>query len=248
MMLHERRAKPMRLWPFLCGLCMACEVHDSVWNQDKIAVTQGSAVAAWLDAQVLSRDVDSGAVRLQPDAAAHDAAVSDAALVDASDELDAGAGDAPDAMADAATEPFDPLKPCTFDVTTLSQGGRYAPKNIGAIWIARADGSWVKTLELWASVRLRYLEAYRAANTTGNKVDAVTSPTLRMPKTHSVTWNLKDAQGKDVPDGDYQVQVEVTDDDKRGKMLSLPFKKTSAKFQASAMNNDFFHDVQLRCR
>jgi hypothetical protein len=63
-----------------------------------------------------------------------------------------------------------------------------------------------------------------------------------------VTWNLKDAQGQEAPDGDYQVQVEVTDDDKRGKTLSLPFKKTSAQFQASAANNEFFQDVRLRCR
>lgn len=247
MMLHEQRAKPMRFWLSLCGLCAACEVHESVWNDDNVSVKSGKAVSAWADAQVLVRDGDGGldaAVPQQSDAATLDAATSDAALGDAStdDELDAGDGP------DAALEPVDPSKPCTFEVRTLSQGGRYAPKNIGAIWIARADGSWVKTLELWASVRFRYLEAYRAANTTGNKVDAVTSSTLRMPKAHTVNWNLKDAQGQEVSDGDYQVQVEVTDDDKPGKTLSLPFKKTSSKFQASAVDNEHFHSVRLRCR
>ena len=69
-----------------------------------------------------------------------------------------------------------------------------------------------------------------------------------MGKTHSVSWNLKDAQGQMVPDGDYLVQVEVTDDDKAGKTLSLPFEKAATSIQARAENTEFFKDIQLRCR
>ena len=110
----------------------------------------------------------------------------------------------------------------TFDVTTVNQGGRYAPRNVGAIWIETAAGSFVKTLEVWAGTRGRYLSRFNS-EAGGSRVDAVTSATLRSYSAHHATWDLTDVSGNDVASGDYKVVIEVTDHDGPGKSANVPF-------------------------
>jgi hypothetical protein len=98
----------------------------------------------------------------------------------------------------------------TFSVLTHSQGGNYSPRNVGAIWIENSSGAFVKTLAAWAGQRLNHLTKF-AAEAADNRVDAVTSATIGSHVTHTVTWNLKDANGNPAPDGDYKVVVECTD-------------------------------------
>lgn len=202
--------------------------------------------------------VDSTLVRFQggkPNASwnlelAEDAS-ADAAL-DASAEPD-GAASAADAGSrdddeDAGVEPTQedasrPAPGCTFRITTRSQGGRYAPKNIGAIWIERADGTWVKTLKVWAGVRLRYLTTYLKTNTTRDTTDALTSATLRQHTTHEVKWELSQLAA----DGDYRVRVEVTDRSGVGQLLSVPFSKSGEALTVSPDDTEFFVDVELSC-
>ena len=157
------------------------------------------------------------------------------------DEADAG-DDFRDAGAQSAASAS-----CSFRVTTRAQGGRYAPKNIGAIWIERADGTWLKTLKVWAGVRLRYLTTYLESNSARDTTDAMTSATLRQHASHEVRWNLSDAQGEAVPDGDYRVRVEVTDRSGKGQLLSVPFHKSSAALTLAPDDSEFFVDVELRC-
>lgn len=110
-----------------------------------------------------------------------------------------------------------------FSVTTTSPGGRYSPRNIGAIWVQNAQGQWVKTLAHWAGIRGFYLSKYGAANPTNNVVDAVTSATLSNHVTHDVSWNLKDANGTPAPDGMYSIVMEMTDKDSAGPSTSVSF-------------------------
>lgn len=250
MISHELRSKPIPLCIALC-LLGSCEVHETAFTQaDEISVKRGSAVSAWSDAQLVVRP-DHAAAR---NSATGDAAIEDAAAVDArvgdaasSDAASLDAAPTTDAAsADDITSGIDAR--CAFRVTTLSLGGRYTPKNIGAIWIERADGTWVKTLQIWAGVRLRYLTNYRRANPAGNKLDAVTSATVAMFGSHVVGWNLKDAQGNEVPDGQYAVKVEVTDRDATGQTFALPFTKTSPPFNATLPDTQYFSSVVLRCR
>jgi hypothetical protein len=112
----------------------------------------------------------------------------------------------------------------SFSVLTKSLAGRYAPRNIGAIWIEDAGGKWVKTLAVWAFIRERYLTRFRTAS-TGNRVDAVAGATLSQHTTHSVTWDLADANGTPVPDGDYRVVIETTDRDATGDSTEVVFTK-----------------------
>jgi hypothetical protein len=134
----------------------------------------------------------------------------------------------------------------SFRVTTLPQGGRYEPKNAGAIWVEDTEGSWVKTLALWASVRVRYLTEYQVRNPSHDKTDAITSATLREHQTHEVRWNLEDAAGESVADGDYVVVVEVTDRDASGKVLEVGFTKASEPLHVTLEDSEFFADVELR--
>jgi hypothetical protein len=133
-------------------------------------------------------------------------------------------------------------------VTTLPLGGRYAPKNVAAIWVERTDGTWIKTLAVWAGVRLRYLTGYRRANPTGNKVDAVTSATLPAFGPRVVSWNMADAQGQEVPDGDYAVKMEVTDRDAAGQIFTFPFSKTRPPFSSTTGDTQYYTGAELRCR
>jgi hypothetical protein len=180
------------------------------------------ASAAGTDAAGTDAAADSG----EPTAA-------DASAADASSTVDEDAGTG---EAKAATA-------CTFKLTTRAQGGRYAPKNIGAIWIERDDGTWVKTLKVWAGVRLRYLTTYLKANTMRDTTDAMTSATLRQHVSHELKWDLSDTG----PDGDYRVRVEVTDRSGEGQLLSVPFSKSGAALTVSPDDSEFFVDVDLSC-
>ncbi len=96
-------------------------------------------------------------------------------------------------------------------VTTVSYDGKYANKNIGAIWIENSAGQFVKSLEVWAKKREKHLIKWKAAS-GGNKVDAVTSATSKSHKSHVATWDGSDADGNTVPDGRYTVVIEFTED------------------------------------
>jgi hypothetical protein len=163
--------------------------------------------------------------------------------------LDAASdGDADTDDADASQRPPEPAGPnqLRFSVTTHSQGGRYTPKNIGAIWIARADDTWIRTLEVWANERAQYLRKYRAVNPTRNAVDAVTSATLREHEQHIVVWDLRDASRTLVPDADYKVFVEVSDWDAAGKWAAFAWTKGKTPQDLRPQGDAWFSDVELR--
>jgi hypothetical protein len=92
-----------------------------------------------------------------------------------------------------------------LQLTTKSYGGHYAPDNVGAIWITRADGTFVRTLEAWGTKRLRNAVAWRKAS-QGNVVDAITGATRQAHGTHTASWACE-------ADGAYVVHVELTEED-----------------------------------
>lgn len=101
-------------------------------------------------------------------------------------------------------------------VTTSAVGGRYQPKNIGAIWIEDDAGQVVKTLQIWAGTRRRYLTGYLAAM-AGRSIDVTASATMSRHQTHTVTWDLKDRSGASVAPGTYRVRMELTDANTTGR-------------------------------
>jgi hypothetical protein len=150
-----------------------------------------------------------------------------------------GAGGASASGAGAAGSPTCSLG---VSVTTIAPGGKYRPRNVGAIWIADSAGRFVKSLDVWGNRRLSHVTVWnaatRAAGVTGNKVDAVTSATLTAHRAHNVTWNCRDYRGQVVPDDTYRVYFEVTDASSSGPNHFETFTKgpVGGTVQGSAAN------------
>lgn len=98
-----------------------------------------------------------------------------------------------------------------FGFTTVSFGGEYAPRNVGAVWIADGQGAFVKTLEVWAAKRSKHLVKWRAAS-GNNVVDAVTGATRSSHVAHELLWDGTDTAGQAVPAGAYRIYVEFTEE------------------------------------
>ncbi|APR82054.1 Hypothetical protein A7982_07403 [Minicystis rosea] len=111
--------------------------------------------------------------------------------------------------------------------TTATFGGEYSPRNVGAVWVENGQGAFVKTLEVWAVKRIKYLTKWRAAS-GGNVVDAVTGATRSKHGSHALTWDITDVGGNVVPDGTYRVNVEFTEYNGSGKTTLLEFVKGAA--------------------
>lgn len=215
----ERGARFALPWLLCCVAACALREPDDE-HAGPVDLTPGSAVEPWDGAQQVER--------------------SDAGFASG---IEVGEGSllvVPD-----AAELARPPSRVVFRVTTKSQGGRYAPKNVGAIWVETAGGEWVKTLAVWASVRGRYLSEYIASNPSRNKVDAITSSTLRQHTSHEVVWDLRNADGDLVPDGVYDVVVEATDRDAPGQFTAVSFMKSGQPSRVTLEESSAFADVVL---
>jgi hypothetical protein len=127
----------------------------------------------------------------------------------------------------------------TIDFKTVTQGGTYAPRNVGAVWIETGAGMFVKTLERWAGTRANHLTRWNSASggwgsffgggNTADMMDAVSRATLRSHEMHHVMWNMKDSTGKLIADGMYNIVIECTESNfGSGPNASIPFMKGPA--------------------
>jgi len=128
-------------------------------------------------------------------------------------------------------------------VTTTAAGGQYAPRNVGAIWVANSTGTFVKSLEVWGNQRLSHVTAWnaatKAAGVAANKVDAITSATLSAHRTHNVTWNCQNYNRQPVADGTYRVYFELTDSNQSGPNHFETFAKGAAPVTVQGSSNSF---------
>lgn len=129
-------------------------------------------------------------------------------------------------------------------VRTTPFGGRYQPKNIGAIWIETSTGAFVKTVKRWANRRRQYLTTFNSV-TGQDLTDAISGATLTSHITHDVTWNLTDRSRCEVPAGDYRVAMELTDRDGPGAVARFPFHKGTAAATSHPAETAQFHDLTL---
>lgn len=98
----------------------------------------------------------------------------------------------------------------TFTIRTVSYNGSYSPRNVGVIWITNSQNQFVKTIKLWAQSRRNRLVRWTASS-NNNTTGAITSATLNSHQTHTVTWNAKTYQNVNVPDGNYNINVEYAE-------------------------------------
>jgi hypothetical protein len=134
-----------------------------------------------------------------------------------------------------------------FDVTTSPVGGRYQPKNIGAIWVQDSSGKLVKSLEVWAGVRRRYLTRYSTA-LAGATIDVVASATLPTHRTHHATWDMKNRNGAIAPPGTYTLMMELTDSDMTGRSNKLTFNTDAAAQTLTPSDAPSFSAMMLQVR
>jgi hypothetical protein len=142
--------------------------------------------------------------------------------------------------------------PCdfTFNVTTVTARGQFAPKNVGALWIEDSGGKFVKSLEVWGGQRLPNLTSW--VNVSGNnKVDAVTSATHGSHGPHSGHWNCSDVNKASVVNAGYQACVSFTESDTfpffgaTPPTFCAPFNKGSGPATSSPPNQTNFTAMQL---
>jgi hypothetical protein len=132
-----------------------------------------------------------------------------------------------------------------FDVTTSPVGGRYQPKNIGAIWVQDSSGKLVKSLEVWAGVRRRYLTAYSTA-LAGGTVDVTASATLASHRAHHATWDMKNRSGAAAPPGTYTLVMELTDGDMTGRSNKLTFDTSAGATSMTPADAPSFASMKLQ--
>jgi hypothetical protein len=144
-----------------------------------------------------------------------------------------------------------PGAPCSLavTVTTVSDHGTYSPENVGAIWIAKSSGTWVKTLKVWGTIRVGNLRAWNSATAsagyTNRVVDAIASASLSSFQTHMVTWNCTDDTKTVVPDGAYRVYFETADSNAGGPNSYVDFTKGAAAQTLSPPDATYFKSIKL---
>ena len=116
----------------------------------------------------------------------------------------------------------------TFQVTTVTAGGNYAPRNVMAIWVTDANTNFIKTLKRQAVSQIRWLTRWGTISKS-NVVDGITGATLSSHQAHSVTWNCRNTNNVVVADGVYRVFVEFTEFNGAGPYIqATSFTKGSA--------------------
>jgi hypothetical protein len=202
--IHRQRAR--RALGALLGLCCAC-----------CGVEHTAGPEFWPPAAD-DASTPSGDSSVTPPPRAIDASAPDASAIPSN-------GDA------SLSDPVPPKADClTVTVTTATTNGRYAPNNVGVIWITNDKGDFIKTLTLWAADRKFELNAWAVsgnnAGVPGNTVDAITGATALAYSPHTGSWNCADFNEKAVPDGDYRVHFEMTEANAYGPTDSVTFVKS----------------------
>jgi hypothetical protein len=149
-------------------------------------------------------------------------------------------------QADAAA----PGVPHTLSVTftTSKATGNYDPRNIVAVWIEGAGGTFVKTIGRWSDVRTASLLAWNMAS--GFDSDAVpgATRTAHLPPL-TVTWDLEDRQAATVADGTYTIRMELADTNassqSQNNQGTFTFAKGPAVDSQQGMSNGGFLDVSI---
>lgn len=135
-----------------------------------------------------------------------------------------------------------------FSVRTVTYNGQYAPRNAGAIWITNAQNQFVKTIKVWAN-QYRYTLIRWNANSGGNTTGAITGASLNNHILHNVTWNGRNYQNIEVPDGTYYVNTEFTEHNANannmGKYKQVAFVKGPDPIDETLPNETYFRDMTL---
>lgn len=173
-----------------------------------------------------------------------------------------GAASLPNARGDASAPEREPQPsaaghgcPLQVSVATRSYGtgdesqDDYAPRNVGAIWISARERGFVRTIALWGPGYFEYAETW-LRESQGSRVDITTMPTRA---THArdvaAEWDCRDAQGELVAAGNYQLNVEFTEAEMQGPLLSgdagIDFELGDAAGEVAREQEGFFGAIRI---
>jgi hypothetical protein len=175
-----------------------------------------------------------------------DAGVRGPGAADASVSSSPGSVDA--APSSPVVIPTGPAAKCqlTFQVTTVTYGGDYSPRNVGAIWVSDAKGAFVKSLNVWGRRRLRHLNTWENAS-GGNVVDAITAATATGHGARMGTWDCTDVTGKPVPNGSYSINAEFTESNADGHIMKpVPMVQGAGAVEVSPPDQASFKAAHLK--
>jgi hypothetical protein len=137
----------------------------------------------------------------------------------------------------------------SVSVTTATLAGKYAPRNVGAIWVDDANNHFVKSLYVWGNRRITHLNRWvsetTAAGLPSNRVDAVSAATLSDFGVRTAQWNCTDASKKPVPSGSYHVCFEVTSSNAAGPNDCIPFNAGTGPFHNQPADTSEFQSMVL---
>lgn len=137
----------------------------------------------------------------------------------------------------------------TVQVTTSSTGGEYAPRNVLAIWVEDSSGAFVKTLLAYANARKTHLNTWEASTTTAGSAfdvtDAITGATQSSHGERTAQWNGTNYSGTVVPDGEYRLRMELTDQNATGNTASITFTKGATAQTLTPANVPSFSSISL---
>ncbi|MBI9053072.1 MAG: DUF2271 domain-containing protein [Bacteroidales bacterium] len=132
----------------------------------------------------------------------------------------------------------------TFNVTTVTDNGPFSPKHVLAVWIEDNAGNFVKSNKVMAVDRKQYLYTWNTQS-GGNSTDATTGETLTAHQAHTITWNCQNLSSEVVPDGDYKIRIEYTDQHAQGPMFSVDFTVSGSTFNVDPADQTYFKDMSL---
>lgn len=132
----------------------------------------------------------------------------------------------------------------TFSVTTTEPSGGYTNKFVLAIWIRDNAGNFVKTKIKYAAARVQWLNVW-VSNSGQNTVDATTGATKTQHGTFTINWNATDIAASLVPDGIYEVWVQMADANANGPTTSVSFTKGPSAVNLTPANSGNFTNMVL---
>jgi hypothetical protein len=132
----------------------------------------------------------------------------------------------------------------TFSLTTTEPSGGYTNKFVLAVWIRNSTGTFVKTKIKYANTRVQYLNVW-VSNSGSNVTDATTGVTRTAHQTFTVSWNGTNVSAAVVPDGDYQVWMQMADQNTNGPTNSVTFSKGTSTVHLTPANSGNFTNLVL---
>ena len=136
----------------------------------------------------------------------------------------------------------------TVTVTTTTYGGQYAPRNVFAVWIEKADGSYVGTLGAWAQKYRSKLQRWYSKSGNGSQgmADAVTGASrMNHNNVPALKWTINDIASQPAADGIYNIYFELNETNFSSKSTTAQIKMGASPEIISVNNASNINNIQI---